>query len=382
MPPDIFDLEFNPNKYLVHWDRLNALSRGKDVPPVTLELDVSSACDHRCQWCVDPPGVHTGKFMSISTAKRILDEAKALGVKGIVFKGGGESTLHPNFAEILRLTDAFGFEVGLVTHGGHLTPQIVEAAADCCEYVRISIDGPTSASRKDVHGVDDFDSVVEGARNLVATKGSRRHPVVGLTFCLDYRRRHLIGKCLELGDTIKPDYILIRPPFCEEVGYPSPNTPDEAAELRSKIMGEVEGYSGEVSVMIGNWIGDKELDSRTSIQKRDASRRDAQVCELKYNSIEHVTRRCFASALTLVITAGGDVYGCCCLRGIKEFSFGQIEYEMDKNLSMIMSSQKRRKVIDRMKRTSCLEHCTHPLSRPNEIIEYLSRPKKHHSSFI
>ena len=382
MHPDIFDIEFNPNKYLAHWDRLNALAQGNDASPVTLELDVSSACDHRCQWCVDPPGIHTGIFMPLSTARRILHEAKAIGVKGVVFKGGGECTLHPDFPQILRIADEIGFEVGMVTHGGHLTTEIVDAAADGCEYVRISVVGPTPESRKDIHGVDDLASVIAGTRRLISRRGSKRHPIIGLTFCLDYKRHHLIGRCLELGELIKPDYLLIRPPFCEEVGFPAPHTPEEAAMLREEMLMAAEGCQGEVPVLIGKWIGDKELENKTSMSSMGLSRRDINIMNLKYNGIEHLSHRCPACSLLLVVTAGREVYGCCCLRGIKEFMFGKIDHERNTGLWDVMSGDKHREALDRMKRAECLKYCTHPLSKPNEIIEYLSRKDKYHSSFI
>jgi len=384
MLSSIFDVEFNPNKHLVHWDRINALAQGKDTSPVTLELDVCSVCNHKCEWCVDPPWVHSNRLMSVPIAKRIMEEAKELGVKGVVFKGGGESILHPKFDEIIQIADKIGFEMGVVTHGGKLNNQkLLNALVHYCAYVRISIDGPTPDSRKELHGVDDFYPMVKGIKKLIALKQSKRHPIVGATFCIDYSRRFLIDKCIQLGEELCLDYVLIRPPFCEEVGFPAPYTPEEDAILRNEIRRAAENYTGEIPVMVGNWVGDKELE-KLSLKKResDLARRDLSIRQFEYNGIEHVTKRCLASPLFLVVTAECEVYGCCCLRGIKELSFGKINYDTRVTLTSIMGSEKRKQSLAKMQRVECLRYCTHPLTKINELIEYLSFPEKYHSAFI
>lgn len=384
MLSSIFDIEFNPNKHLVHWDRINALAQGKDTSPVTLELDVCSICNHNCEWCVDPPGVHSNQLMPVPIAKRIMEEAKELGVKGIVFKGGGESTLHPKFDEIIKIADKMDFEIGVVTHGGKLNNQkLLNALVQYSAYVRISIDGPTPESRKEIHGADDFYSMVKGIKKLIAIKQSKRHPIVGATFCLDYSRRFLIDKCIQLGEELCLDYVLIRPPFCEEVGFPAPYTPEEAAILRNEIRRAAENYTGEIPIMVGNWIGDKELEKLYSKKREsDLARRDLSIRLFRYNGIEHVTKRCLASLLFIVITAECEVYGCCCLRGIKEFSFGKINSDAGISLTSIMGSERRKQCLAKMRRVECLKYCTHPLAKINELIEYLSLPEKYHSSFI
>ncbi len=384
MTDSIFDIEFNPNKVLVHWDRLQELLKNGDTSPVTLELDVSSGCNHACRWCVDPPGTHSNRMMPVPMARGILEEAHGLGVKGVVFKGGGESTLHPGFPEILQPAAGFGFEIGVVTHGGFLKDKtLLEALSRYCAYVRISIDGPNPRARKDIHGVNDFSRLIEGTEKLMALRGSKRHPVVGGTFCLDYQRRALAEECILLGERLGLDYVLIRPPFCEEVGFPAPYTPAQAAELRKTIRETAGAYTGNLPVMAGDWVGDKEMEQLPPSKTTGGmARRDSAIRPRQYNGIEHITKRCPASPLFLVVTAEGDVYGCCCLRGIKEFSFGRIDVDKGKTLTEIMKSNQRQQALSRMKQTECLQYCTHPMAKINQILEYLGQPEKFHSAFL
>jgi radical SAM protein with 4Fe4S-binding SPASM domain len=225
--------------------------------------------------------------------------------------------------------------------------------------------------------------MVTGIAKLVALRGGKRHPVIGATFCLDYQRRSLASACIRLGEKLELDYVLIRPPFCEEVGFPAPYTPGQAVILRKEIRNAAGNYTGKMPVMVGNWIGDKELETLSPEKRSSAmARRDSGVRRFKYNGIEHVTKRCLASPLFLVVTAGGDVYGCCCLRGIREFSFGKINYDKEISLRSILESDRRNQNLERMQKVECLNVCTHPLEKINRLIEYLSLPEKYHSAFI
>jgi MoaA/NifB/PqqE/SkfB family radical SAM enzyme len=384
MLSSIFDIEFNPNKHLVHWDKIQALVKGKDILPVTLELDVISAYDHACEGCGDATGSYTNVLMPTAIAQKILREAKLLGIRGIIFKGGGESTLHPEFDKILHTAADLEFEIGVFTHGGNLDDEtLLNALVRYGAYVRLSIDGPTPESRKEIHGADDFAALVTGVEKLVAMRGSKRHPVIGATFCLDYSRRRLAEECIHLGEKLGLDYVLIRPPFCEEAGFPAPYTPAEAAVLRKELRNAAENYTGKMPVMVGNWVGDKELENLALEKKiNEVPEGHLVIRRFKYNGIEHVTKRCLAPPLFLVVTAEGEVYGCCCLRGIKTYSFGRINYDEGISLRLIMESEQRRQRLKRMRQVECLGHCTHPLEKINALIEYLSLPQKHHSSFI
>ena len=98
------NVELSPYKWATHMDKLEAIARGEDVFPVTVELDLVSYCNHSCGWCVDPE--HTSYSLERTFISKLLGELDSLGIGGIVFKGGGEGTLHPSYAEILEETRA------------------------------------------------------------------------------------------------------------------------------------------------------------------------------------------------------------------------------------------------------------------------------------
>lgn len=375
--------EFNPLKIWHHADRLRALAAEQDVAPVTVEVDPVAFCNHRCFWCVDPS--HRPVTASRDFLWRLLEELAAFtvngfGVQGIVFKGGGEPTLHPDFPELVQRARELDFEVGVVTNGSRmLKPGLAETLAQWASYVRVSIDGPTAETHLRIHGSLDFDEIVAGVKRLMSFRRAR-HPIVGLSFAMDHVMIPVVPEAIALGEKLCVDYVLIRPPFFEEVGRVSTMTPAQATELRHALGTAARSYTGSMDVLLGAWIGDAELAMKQRASLDPSGRRAHQVgANLP---IEHRLGECWASPLLAVVAADGQVYGCCNLRFLDDWSFGQVDYERGVTLADIWAGERRRRVLARMHATECIAHCTHPMSRYNEIIEALSDMEKPHSGFV
>lgn len=78
---------FSPFKYLNHIDRFLAIAYGRDVIPVMVELDLVNFCNHNCIWCSDL--FHSRIFLEKEFVFKLLQEFKKIGVKSVLFKGGG-----------------------------------------------------------------------------------------------------------------------------------------------------------------------------------------------------------------------------------------------------------------------------------------------------
>lgn len=378
------DEEFNPLKMLHHVDRLKALALHHDIAPVTVEVDPVAFCNHNCPWCVDP--VHVPAAMPYDMYAALVKELSSFDinghrVEGIVLKGGGEPTLHPDFGHMVTRAAEYGFAVGVVTNGSRLT-HWSDVLADRASYVRVSIDGPTPDSHARIHGSKDFDRILAGVSRLVASRAGRRHPVIGLTFAIDIRTVDLTSQAIALAETLGVDYALLRPPFFEEVGRAPTMSLAEAKIVRQRLKDAASAYQGPLLVMIGNWSGDVE-------QQTDANNDDALAASGRRDfhlatdlPIEHRTGRCLASPLLAVVTAIGEVYGCCNLRAIPTWSFGRLDYPNGVGFAHIWAGPQRETTLTRMHRTDCITHCTHPLSRYNEAIEVLQLPQRPHSQFV
>ena len=105
--------------------------------PLVAQILVSDVCNHACEHCYQ---VHGQKGeMTFAEIEAVLDELARLGVLIVSFSGG-EATLRPDLAEILRAARARGFAIILQTNGYAVADELVEVAAEVGVWrVRISI---------------------------------------------------------------------------------------------------------------------------------------------------------------------------------------------------------------------------------------------------
>lgn len=106
--------------------------------PRQVSIALTNICDLHCAYCYAP------KSRASLTADQVLawlvelDEAGCLAV-GF---GGGEPTLHPQFAEICRrAAQETSLAVTFTTHGHRLTDHLLGSLEGSANFVRVSVDG-------------------------------------------------------------------------------------------------------------------------------------------------------------------------------------------------------------------------------------------------
>ena len=106
--------------------------------PRFVSMALTNACDLRCTFCYAP------KHGARLTSREVVAWARELdvgGCLGIGF-GGGEPTLHPDFASLCRrVSQETQLAVSFTTHGHHLTEALVGQLFDAVHFVRVSMDG-------------------------------------------------------------------------------------------------------------------------------------------------------------------------------------------------------------------------------------------------
>ena len=150
---------FNPHKILNHIDRLQRLVRGELVYPITVEIDPTNLCNHRCAWCVSMEA-HTGEKLGLDRFTSLVRELKQADVRSVVLKGGGEPTTHPQFIEMLDVLRNAGLAVGLITNGSMPRPGSVAKVVEVCDWVRVSLDASTAQTHESIHGTKDFSKIM------------------------------------------------------------------------------------------------------------------------------------------------------------------------------------------------------------------------------
>lgn len=109
--------------------------------PLSINLDLTTACNFSCPHCVDSRLLNTGEYLDLETVRRSIDTLQKNGLRSVIVIGGGEPTIHKNFDEIVRFMKDRGLQVGIATNGSRMDR--IEEVADCLgegDWVRVSID--------------------------------------------------------------------------------------------------------------------------------------------------------------------------------------------------------------------------------------------------
>lgn len=181
------------------WDRAY-----EDDPPIPLNIDIelASLCNLACPFCfygeaswndemekAAEDGKPKKRFMPADMAFLIIQQAAALGVPALKFNWRGESTMHPQYAEILQFASQMrrippaqpglngaasrAFHDMLVNTNANCKPEAVNGLMFATK-VMVSLDSlvPETYSKMRVNG--NLDRAIEVVRELIR----RRHPNV------------------------------------------------------------------------------------------------------------------------------------------------------------------------------------------------------------
>src|SRR5688572_9267475 len=112
-----------------------------EAAPISINLDITTACNYACDHCVDKEILNQPiKY----DHQRLLDSLRVMterGLRSVIVIGGGEPTVYPKFSETLRYMKSLGLQVAVVSNGSG--QKKIEEIADCLDkddWVRLSLD--------------------------------------------------------------------------------------------------------------------------------------------------------------------------------------------------------------------------------------------------
>lgn len=138
--------------------------------PLSVNLDLTTACNFSCPHCVDSRLLNTGDYLDIETVKKSIDTLQHNGLRSVILIGGGEPTIHKNFEEIVMFSKDQGLQLGIATNGSRLDK--VSAVAESLregDWLRISIDAGRESTFFKSHrprGRLSLESILEGVRSI------------------------------------------------------------------------------------------------------------------------------------------------------------------------------------------------------------------------
>lgn len=157
---------FSGLKGLLYTDWYDRILTGDLKPPVNAVIDLTDRCNLKCEWC-NSQAYRSSNTLELESMKKLIDDIAAWGIRSVCYAGGGEPTLHPDFAEIIRYTRGRGLAVGISTNGTNLTDEVIDAIAECAAFCGVSIDAGSGETWARLKGVELWDDVLNGCRKLV-----------------------------------------------------------------------------------------------------------------------------------------------------------------------------------------------------------------------
>lgn len=137
--------------------------------PYRMDLALTYRCNANCSHCyVGRP--RDMESLSTEEWKRVIEKLWDLGIPHVVFTGG-EATLYPDLAELIRHAEDVGLVSGLLTNGIKLADEdylqeLVDAGLD---HIQITLESHDESIHNQMVGVDSWEKTVKGIENAVAT---------------------------------------------------------------------------------------------------------------------------------------------------------------------------------------------------------------------
>ena len=123
-----------------------------DYAPLSINLDITTACNYACDHCVDMEILNQAIKYNHENLMDSIRVMASKGLKSVIVIGGGEPTLYPRFSEAMRFMKQLGLQVAIVSNG--TGNKKIQEIADCFtadDWVRLSLDSGTDPTFQAMH---------------------------------------------------------------------------------------------------------------------------------------------------------------------------------------------------------------------------------------
>lgn len=333
--------QFTPqHKLLFHSNKINRWLMGENVYPILIEFDVSNACNHKCNFC-NFKHTHNGKILDKNIAFKTIQELAECKVKAINWTGGGEPLMNKSFCDIAKFTTLRGIQQGVFTNGVLMEEDDMALLLSTHNWIRLSIDAGTRETYFKLKQSDDFDKVINNVKRLVEIRKAWRNETnIGIGFVITPDNYHEIPLFSELIKETGVDYGQYKPSILED-SLEDSRWEDEIKPLLQEVFND--NPRAVINLYKFNDIVESNIDRPYEI--------------------------CYGHQFCPCIGADGEVWICNQLRGIKEYSFGNIYRE---DFRKIWDGAQRRKVIKSVSLEKCPKLCkNHEI---NKILYHIKHP--------
>ncbi len=304
------DYLYSKNKVLKHLNKLNKIKSKKDVVPALVRIDITNSCNHRCIYCMYQQSLQEFGLcdsfsfkdtIKIDELKDFIKDIKKTGVKAMMFAGGGEPTIHPDFKEATSSALKSGLEVGIITNGTGLDKTWSKLLKNKnLKWIRISLDASKQTTWKKIHrplGGNNFNEI----NNLV--KYFKKNNI-----------KTKIGASFVIND-LNWKEILESTKLCKKIGYDDIRISFTYQIKREKLYKKYK---------------DKILYLLYESQRLSNKKFYVNVLKDRLTSLETKNKdyeNCYFSYFSISIGADFKVYPCCMTKYAKRFCIADLRKE-------------------------------------------------------
>ncbi len=194
-----------------------------DWAPVSINLDLTTACNYRCDHCIDWDILNSGVKHKEQELLDSLRHLAARGLKSVILIGGGEPTVYPRFVQVVQLLKELGLQVAVVSNGGR-NDRIYEAVQYMTQgdWVRLSLDSGTDETFQRMHKPRQKITLEEICAWVPRIKQRNPAVMIGFSFVVTWKGAqrddakiveniHEIVPAAQLAKKYQFDYFSIKP---------------------------------------------------------------------------------------------------------------------------------------------------------------------------
>lgn len=144
----------------LRWRRELARARAEGRPdpeppaqaPISINLDLTTACNYRCDHCIDWDILNTKHRHDEETLRSSICTMVERGLRSVILIGGGEPTIYPGFADFVRFLKDLELQVAVVSNGsrGDVLLEIADVLGPR-DWVRLSLDAGSNELFRAMH---------------------------------------------------------------------------------------------------------------------------------------------------------------------------------------------------------------------------------------
>lgn len=287
------------------------------MAPVSINLDLTTACNYRCDHCIDWDILNTANKHEEAVLRRSIAEMRERGLRSVILIGGGEPTVYPGFSDFVRYLKDLSLQVAVVSNGSG-NRKILEVAdrLDERDWVRLSLDAGTNDTFVRMHKPVDkkltLESICEwvpkvkavnprfkyGFSFIIVWKGAEREHDVKIV-----ENIHEIVSAARLARDHQFDYISLKPFLVRSATGSEVMDPEKAEQELQQVVKRIRAAVDEAKTL--ETPAFKVLESTNLRMLEKGSWRD----------FTRQPKTCHMQAFRQVLTPTG-LYNCPAYRGV------------------------------------------------------------------